>query len=74
MEIDHLLSALRLYERRTPADPPLAANQGAEKRWQTESLAYGRAGAAVESPLPLNPASLVVLLLISVSDDPVEVF
>lgn len=32
MKIDHLLSALRLYERRTPADPPPSANPSAPLR------------------------------------------
>lgn len=32
MKIDHLLSALRLYEQRTPADPPPCANPSAPLR------------------------------------------
>lgn len=46
MEIDHLLSALRLYERRTPADPPPAANRRAFPGWRMAQATYRRAKAA----------------------------
>ncbi len=59
MEIDHLLSALRLYERRTPADPPPTANPLASLRWQTAKAAYRRPEAPGKahshSPPPLGP-------------------
>lgn len=57
MKIDHLLSALRLYERRTPADPPPFANPSAPLRWRTASMAYRRAQTAptASSPRPLLP-------------------
>lgn len=55
--IDHLLSALRLYERRTPADPPPATNWRAPPSWRTARAAYWRAEAAerAHSHLPPTP-------------------
>lgn len=56
-KIDHLLSALRLYERRTPADPPPSSNPSAPLRRRTASVAYRRARSAptASSPPPLLP-------------------
>lgn len=55
--IDHLLSALRLYERRTPADPPPATNRRAPPSWRTARAAYRRVEAAggAHSHLPPPP-------------------
>lgn len=55
MKIDHLLSALRLYERRTPADPPPVTNRRAPPRWRTSSVAYRCAEAAVRAHSHLTP-------------------
>lgn len=53
--IDHLLSALRLYERRTPADPPPATNWRAPPSWRTARAAYWRAEAAERAHSHLPP-------------------
>lgn len=61
MKIDHLLSALRLYERRTPADPPPATNPGAPPSWRTVNVAYRRTEAEptpIQPPLPI-PSSFL---------------
>lgn len=60
MKIDHLLSALRLYERRTPADPPPVTNRRAPPRWRTSRVAYRcaeAAGRAHSHLTPLPPSS-----------------